>query len=349
MEKEKKILVVDDDAPSLYFLHAVLHDEYDVSRATNGQEAIEYAKSIQPDLMILDMHMPDKNGIEIAEYLNEELQLDIPIIFVSASNEKELITKAIGTGAYDYIIKPFSPKIIEEKVKKTLQRTAYIEFKRTYKKAIHIMESLFAKGIEGFVMEDLQDCLKELITIIKESKFTIGKIVSLFQIDYTEASHNVNVSVLSICLGKQLNMRNSQLLDLATAAVLHDIGKLTINKEILNKSTSLTSEEEKMVQLHTKHSVELAKKMGIKKIEILQAIASHHEKLDGTGYPEHLIGSQIPLYAQILCVCDIFDALTTERTFREKYSSFDALMMMKKNMPSQINEKLVNSLIQLLR
>ncbi|WP_304543498.1 HD domain-containing phosphohydrolase [Sulfurimonas microaerophilic] len=346
---QKKILVVDDESTNLHFLNVILGNDYDVYLSDNASKAIESAQSIHPDLILLDIRMPDKNGFEVAEYLNKELELEIPIIFVSGSNEVESVKKALSLGAYDYIVKPFASSIIQAKVKSTLQKTSHLELKKVYKEGVKLMDSFFAQGISGITKEELLHWAEELVSTIEQSNISIGKLISLFQDTYTVASHNVNVCVLSVLLGRQLRMQHSQLIEIAMAAVLHDIGKLNIAKEILDKPSDLQQNEIDEMQSHPLKSVELVKELGIKKREILQAIESHHEKLDGTGYPNYLIGQQISIYAQILCVCDIFDALTTKRTFRENYSSFDALMIMKKKMSSEINENYVNKLITLLR
>ncbi|MFT7860069.1 MAG: HD domain-containing phosphohydrolase [Sulfurimonas sp.] len=348
MHQKQNILIIDDDTTNLHVLSAILKSDYKLHLEKDGTNAIESAKALQPDLILLDIEMSEKNGFEIAETINVKMQLDIPIIFVSASKTAESVQKAVELGAYDYITKPFAPNIVHKKVKNTLQKTLYLQLKRIYQNGVKLMESFFAEGPSAISKESIVQWAQELVSSFENYQVSIGKLVSFFEEDYTEASHNVNVSLLSVVLGRQLRMQHPQLLSLAVAAVLHDIGKFSIPKEIRNKPSRLDLQEEGLMQLHPIKSVELAKELGVKNTEILQAIKSHHEKLDGTGYPNYLIGIQIPLYAQILCVCDIFDALTTERTFRKKYSSFEALMMMKKEMSTQINERLVNALIPLL-
>ncbi|MDH4943785.1 HD domain-containing phosphohydrolase [Sulfurimonas sp. C5] len=346
---KKKILIVDDETTNLHYLGVILTSDYEVSLIKNSSEAVEAAKSIEPDLILLDLHMPSPDGFEVSKSLKTQLEIDIPIIFMSASHEKELVEKALTLGAYDYLAKPFSPSIVHAKVKKTLQKTAHLALKNVYKKGIRLMDPFFEEGISGLKKELLFRWIEELVSSIENSQVSLGKLVSFFQDEYTEAAHNVNVSFLATTLGKNLRMQHSQLREIATAAILFDIGKSAIEQEILNKTSLLDQKEVDIMQSHPLKSVQLAKELGVTKPEILNAIELHHEKLDGTGYPNNLVGPQIPLYAQILSVCDIFDALTTERTFRKKYSSFDGLMMMKKEMSSQINEKLVNSLITLLR
>jgi HD-GYP domain-containing protein (c-di-GMP phosphodiesterase class II) len=149
-------------------------------------------------------------------------------------------------------------------------------------------------------------------------------------------------------LAKELNMTQHQLYAISLAALLHDIGNCAIQQDVLKKSTTLTLDEFELVQTHVKYSVMIAKSFGINDSKILTAIKSHHEKLDGSGYPERLEGNQIPVMAQIIAVCDIFDALTTDRSYRKKYSSFDALMLMKTTMHKQLNSRFIKHLIRIL-
>lgn len=161
--------------------------------------------------------------------------------------------------------------------------------------------------------------------------------------------HSVNVSVLSIFLGHAVGLQRSELQRLAMAGVLHDIGKLKIDNLILEKDGKLDPEEFEAVQEHSTISAEMASQNNISDKQILDAILHHHEKLDGTGYPKGLKRDEIPKMAQIIGICDAFDALTTDRTFRKKYSSFDALTLMRDEMSQHLNQDYIKKFIQLLR
>ena len=161
--------------------------------------------------------------------------------------------------------------------------------------------------------------------------------------------HSVNVSILSIFLGHAIGLQRSELQRLAMAAVLHDIGKLKIDSRILQKDSKLNPEEFETVQEHSTLSSEMASQNNISDKQVLDAILYHHEKLDGTGYPKGLKKDEIPKMAQIIGICDAFDALTTDRTFREKYSSFDALVLMRDEMSQHLNQDYIKKFIQLLR
>lgn len=171
----------------------------------------------------------------------------------------------------------------------------------------------------------------------------LGMMPPKYQIEY----HSVNVCILSIFLGHNIGFQHSDLQKLAMAALLHDVGKLQIDKTILDKESGLSPEEFETIQEHSTLSQEMVSNY-ISDKHILDAILYHHENFDGTGYPKGLKRHDIPKMAQIVGICDAFDALTTDRTFRDSYSSFDALSLMKDEMKKELNQNYIKSFIQLL-
>lgn len=166
---------------------------------------------------------------------------------------------------------------------------------------------------------------------------------------YSFQTHAVNVSILSAMLGYNMKLDVAELRNLALASLLHDIGKKNIPKSILDKDGPLSEDEFKTVRKHPELSDNILRENKIIDPKILSAIKYHHERLDGSGYPAGLKGNKIHNYAQIIGVCDVFDALTAERTFRAKYSTFNALAIMKKKMAHELNQKYVDGLIRLLQ
>ena len=165
-----------------------------------------------------------------------------------------------------------------------------------------------------------------------------------YQINY----HSTNVCILSIFLGHAIGLDYTELKQLAMAGMLHDLGKGCIQRSILDKEVSLDPDEYELVQIHSTRSAELATANGITDKRILDGILYHHEKFDGTGYPEGLREKRIPKMAQIISICDAFDALTTDRTFRQKFSSFAALNLMRDEMSKHLNQDYIKKFIQLL-
>ncbi|MEA3374377.1 MAG: HD domain-containing protein [Campylobacterota bacterium] len=218
-----------------------------------------------------------------------------------------------------------------------------------YQTALSLMEAYFSAGNEEIMLKYIELYSDALIGIFDGSEYRLGEFLDDMPDSYDDASHNVNVSFLGVLLGRELGLSNLQLHELSIAGILHDIGKVRIDPKILNKDSSLDSDEFEAVQEHSVFSVEIAKYNGVSSANVLSAIRYHHEKLDGSGYPEGLEGNKIPLMAQMIGICDIFDALTTDHTFRARYSSFDALKLMKREMAQQLNGSYVNTFIKLLK
>lgn len=217
-----------------------------------------------------------------------------------------------------------------------------------YKNACDLMSISFNHQDQALSIHTLELLIDETLRLIVGSKIILVDLIKMMPSTYKTECHSVNVFILSIFLGRQSDLQRTDLQQLALAAILHDIGKVGIDASILEKKGSLDDDEFEKVQEHSKLSVEIASKNMIRSKRVLDAILYHHERLDGTGYPDRLTGSDIPKFAQIIGICDTFDALTTDKTYRSKYSSFDALKLMNNEMTRQLNQAYVKNLIQLL-
>jgi putative nucleotidyltransferase with HDIG domain len=163
--------------------------------------------------------------------------------------------------------------------------------------------------------------------------------------DYYTYSHSVNVCLYAIAIGKKLSLSDSELSELAHGAILHDIGKSKISDKILNKEGPLDEAEFETMKTHTTVGEAILEKLGEKSKIKLDSVLSHHEKMDGSGYPQGLKGEEIPYYAQIIAVADVFDALTTKRSYKEALGSFAALRIMRDKMGEHLAQKPLNALI----
>ncbi|MDX1295148.1 MAG: HD domain-containing protein [Sulfurimonadaceae bacterium] len=198
-------------------------------------------------------------------------------------------------------------------------------------------------------MKDMMRYAKILTDFIMVQKYRFEQLLSRMPNSYHETYHAVDVAILAAVLSKALNLTSRQIEDIILAGLLHDIGKRRVDASILSKETQLDEDEYEKVREHAMFSAQIVRDNKVNNPQILSAIRYHHEKLDGTGYPNALVGNQIPIMAQILGVCDVFDALTTERTFRARYSSFEALKLMKRDMAREINTIYIDHLIMLLK
>lgn len=218
-----------------------------------------------------------------------------------------------------------------------------------YSTVSEFMGSIYESGNEQLPLDALSGCVNEIVNVLSVKTHVLPIILKMLPDTYSTHNHSTNVAYFATILGIMLKMDNEELIDLSFSALLHDIGKLRIDESILEKASSLDDDEFESVKHHSQMGCEILEQNGIENQTILKGIRHHHERLDGSGYPDGLRGKLIPQNARIIGVCDVFDALTTNRTFRENYSSFEALLLMKREMHMQLDEKLVDMFIQLHR
>ncbi len=320
---KQKILIVDDEFINREILKEILQDDYNLVEASNGQEAIDIYKAQEKELslVLLDMMMPDKDGITVIQELKEEFkELEVPIIFVTGSNDDELETNSIKMGAVDYIRKPFKTEVIKARIAAQIalkQNINYLEaeiekgiFERT-----QIMESvilILANMVEyrsaesGEHVKRVQDITKLIIQRLKDSTRLLD--------EYS----------------------NAELTYMGYAAALHDIGKVRIKDSILLKPGHFTPEEYEEMKKHTIYGEEIAKQIYIGKNEGMLKLCSevcrhHHEKWDGTGYPDRLKGTEIPISSRIVCVADSFDAIVSKRVYKDEKTLEEGFEIIKKD------------------
>lgn len=212
-----------------------------------------------------------------------------------------------------------------------------------------LMESIFESGSEELPLDALSSSVSGIIDVMRAQANVLPIVLKMTPDNYSTQHHSTNVACFSTILGIMLKMKDQELNDLTYAALLHDIGKLRIDESILEKSSYLEEKEFELVKHHSQMGCEILEQNGIVKQTILKGVLHHHERLDGSGYPDGLRGKVIPKISRIIGVCDVFDALTTNRTYRENYTSFEALMLIKREMHTQFDENLVDMFIQLHR
>lgn len=318
------ILVVDDTPDNLSLLSGLLKEHYKVKVATTGAKALAIAKASPPDLVLLDVMMPVMDGYETCRRFKEDEDLcEIPVIFLTAKSETEDENKGFECGAVDYIIKPISSPILLSRVK------THLDLKRTKD---------FLKDQNEFLEQEVSRRIRE-ISRIQEA--TIMSMAALAEIRDTDTGNHIQrtklyIQELATCLSKTpkySKVLNQESIDLiVTSAPLHDIGKVGIPDHILLKPGRLTAEEFDIMKTHTvlgREAIDRAEKVMDKTDSFLhyakEIVYSHHEKWNGTGYPEGLAGEAIPLSARLMSVADVYDALTSKRVYKDAFTHEQAV------------------------
>ena len=294
----RRILLVDDTKANIDILVQTLKDDYKLGVALNGTKAIEYSMTNRLDLILLDIVMPDMDGFEVCRKLKENpTTSSIPIIFITAMGDPEHKREGLTIGAVDYITKPFDISEVKARVK------THLTLKVT-------QESLKNKNLI------LEEKVKMRTRELKETQVEIINRLSLaskFR-DYGTGQNVMRISILAEMLGRKAGLTEEEAERLALSSTLHDAGKIGISDSILMKSGKLDPEEWDLMKRHTLIGSRLLAGSKSRLIMDAQTIAlTHHEHWDGGGYPEGLKGEEIPLIGRIVGICDVFDALISQR------------------------------------
>lgn len=339
-----KILAVDDNKASLAILKNCLQDEHLVVPVITGLKALVMVERIMPDLILLDINLPDINGFEVISRLKTtERFRDIPVIFLTGREEAEVELEGMNLGAADYIRKPFNIALLKKRVSVQLkiveqkrQLTAYAAQLREYN---HNLEQMVKEKTAAIV--DLERSIISIVTDLIEGKdgFTGGHVL--------RTSGYMRAFMRELYTRDMLGDIKCEDIDMiALFSQLHDVGKIRIADQVLLKVTPLNVVEAMQMRLHTVYGAESIKKsMEFSKRNLYlfyaqQMARSHHEWWDGSGYPDALKGGQIPLIARIAAVCDAYDEILSSRSFEEERTHADAIRIISGSAGTQFDPAL---------
>ena len=332
MDLKYQILIVDDVADNIQVAMNILQeDNYDFSFAISGEAAYELLLNNEFDLVLLDVMMPGIDGFELCKMMKQHEQLqDIPVIFLTAKVDIDSISQGFKVGAVDYITKPFQAEELIMRVKNHLQLYSAKEILKHHN--ISLEQKI--KYSEERLLTELEKTQIEMIFILS------GLMESLSD---ESKEHVRRVSELSKLLAhyyESLNEDDENVI--YHAAPMHDIGKFFIPQEILKKSRSLNDEEFRVVQEHTVKAHQLLKNSSRKIMKAADIIAyEHHEKWDGTGYPQGLRGEDINILGRIVAIADVFDTLCHKRAYSEAWSTQEAVDYILQQSAKQFDPTLV--------
>lgn len=261
----------------------------------------------------------------------------------SILNMQEIYAKKTDRSKYDSFLEKNIQNIVYDNTLTLEEKTDII-----YESTSNLTQSLYSNPNALKNAKRSENIVAPVLANILYNNATVSSYIKIIEYDYYTHTHSLNVSIYALCLGAFLNMDKNRLKLLGKSALLHDLGKSSINSKIVNKPGRLTPEEFETMKSHPSFGYVTALKIGLEDKDILDGIRHHHEKLNGLGYPDGLKGDEITEFARIIGVCDIFDALTTRRSYKEGMKSFDALILMKKEMNEHLDMSIVNSFIKML-
>jgi putative two-component system response regulator len=335
------VLVVDDEELVQDLLVRILARGgfQNVKVACSSERASALVESQGFDLILTDMHMPGTSGIGLLTYIHESYP-DIATLMISGANDESLAEKALSLGAYGYIIKPFRPNEVLIGVNNALRRRALELENRVYRQELEEEVELRTR--------DLSQALSELRVAEKGVRAARTETIKRLAIagefrDEETGRHVMQMSRYCEILARAVGIDDGLTESIREAGSLHDLGKIAIPDRILLKPGPLSGEERSVMETHAAMGHRMLSGSESPLLELAAEIAlSHHEKLDGTGYPNKLAGEAIPLSGRIAAIADVFDALTTDRVYRAAFSLNEAIDMMKKGSGGQFDPDLLS-------
>lgn len=317
-KKQYKILIADDSQMNRALLAEMLSDECEIMEAEDGVEALELVERCRSELslVLLDIVMPELDGLGVLGEMQQRGWTEyIPVMMISAESGSEQVERAFELGAKDFIGRPFNAHIVKHRVE-----NAILLYARQRHLVDMVVEHIYEKEQQSNMMIDALGHIVEFRN--EESGFHIRHVHTLTEIILRELVKSSD----------QYRFSAAEINTISTASALHDVGKISIPEEILNKPGRLTEEEFAIMKTHSEVGAEMLRKLPIYQDSQLiqdayQICRWHHERYDGSGYPDGLKGDEIPIIAQVVSLADVYDALTSNRVYKKAISHEKAVEM----------------------
>jgi len=324
------IIMVDDDVTNLTVGTNSLKNKYDVFTAPSGKKLFQILERVTPDLILLDIDMPEMNGYEVIKILKSSAQTaHIPVIFLTAKIDPESEVQGLSMGAVDYITKPFSRELLVKRI------DLHIIFEKQKKELLN-----YSRGLEGEVNRKTRLVFELQNTILK----TVAELVECRDsvtgghIERTQYYLGLLFDFLmeNTVYSKELSTWNFDLFIMSSQ--LHDVGKIAIKDDILLKPGKLNDDEFDIMKKHVIFGVDIIRRIESNTTEkeflkYAETFAgSHHEKWNGTGYPRGIKGADIPLQGRMMAIVDVYDALTNDRPYKRAFTHEEAMKIIRDGM-----------------
>ncbi len=346
MEQPRHILVVDDDPMTCLLMNTILtRMGYQVSEAFDGMDAWEKAVDLLPDLILLDVSMPGMDGLELTHKLkNEPVTKNIPIMIVSSHDEVTDRVKAVEAGAEDFLSKPVVQIILKAKVNSLLKIKSYNDhmynYQRKLEEEVEKKTASLKQSVDKLEAASKKLRLYSLDTILRLSQAAEYK-------DSETGQHIQRIGYYIQVIGRAISLGRQEADDFFYASPMHDVGKIGIPDNILLKPGKLTAEEWVIMKQHTTIGGKILSGSDSSTLKVAETIAlTHHEKWDGSGYPNNLKGLEIPLAGRIAAIADVFDALTSKRPYKEAFSMEKAFAIMKEGQGNHFDPDLMDAFFE---
>ncbi|MDH5459037.1 MAG: response regulator [Nitrospinota bacterium] len=332
---DSKILIVDDEEANIKLLEYLLLQSgyHSIRSTTDSREVVKIYQEFCPDLVLLDFNMPYMDGVEVMGKLQEIENETYPsVAIITASNNDKTKIRSLITGALDYLAKPFDAVEVAARIKNILNV-------RLLHNRINQQNKLLDQKIRERTQELSDTRLEVVQRLSRAAEYR----------DNETGMHVIRMSRYSYLLAEAVGLSIDQCELLQHASPMHDIGKIGIPDSILQKPEKLDASEWEIMKTHAEIGGQILSDSDSDLMRMAESIAlTHHEKWDGSGYPRGLKGEEIPLEGRIVAICDVFDALTSKRPYKEEWSVEMAIQELKDNSGIHFDPTLVNKFIEIL-
>ena len=368
MASKGSVLVVDDEFGPRESLRMILKPIYNVHAVDNGQDALDYLGRESVDLVTLDLRMPGLSGIDVLREI-KKMRNDTEVVVITGFGTMNTAVEAFRLGAVDFIFKPFNVAEIISIVKKSVERRnfnlAIKNLLQRFKALRHLetdgeVEALSNLSASLDLSPESQELSREIQESIQQLDNFRAQKVSVNYLDFLKvliyileskepytSGHSERVSVYSDLIAQELHLSSEEKEDLQIATLLHDIGKVGLSNRLLQK-TQLNEKESLDIRLHPVKGVHLIEPLAFS-YTIVSAIRHHHERWDGNGYPDGLVGEDIPLLARIISLADSYDAMISDRPYRQGLSLNRVQEEIEGNAGSQFDPRIVKVFLRQIK
>lgn len=327
MVHDPLILVVDDDPMGRATMEGILIGlGHELLLAASGSEALEIASARHPDLVLLDVMMPGMDGFEVCRRMREDAALaEVPIIMATALDDQDSKLRGLESGADDFVTKPINRLELRARVQTVLRLNRYRKLAQR--------------------QAQLEAAHAELVQAYDETLRGWAKALDLR--DHETEEHSLRVCRLTVAMARRLEASEAQIAQIRRGAILHDIGKIGVPDAILNKTGPLKAEEQAIMRKHPQLAYDMLSPISYL-AGALEIPYCHHERWDGTGYPRGLRGEDIPLFARVFAIADVYDALLSDRPYRKAWERERVLDYLRTNAGTHFDPALVELFIRVV-
>ncbi len=330
-QDRESVLAVDDEPMQLMATEELFGIRYRLRCASSGAEALEEIKREKPDLILLDYHMPEMNGLEVLRRVHKiEGCENLPVVFLTAIDDVDMEAEIFKAGAMDFISKPFVMQVALQRIRRVLELK-------------HLQDSL-------------QDEVNRKTRALQESNQKIKKLSNQViralagAIDAKDSytnGHSIRVAEYAREIARRLGKSSMELAEVYNIALLHDVGKIGIPITIINKPGKLSEEEYQIIKSHTLTGYEILKAIS-EMPELSIGARWHHERFDGSGYPDGMMGADIPEVARIICVADCYDAMSSDRSYRKALPQSIVREEIERGKGTQFDPRIAEVMLQMI-